>query len=124
MDFETLQKLALSLGLGLLVGFQREWAAPNVAGIRTFTLLTVFGTLCGLLTEFVGPWLVPVGLFVTAGLLAMGTFAQLDFKEHKKVDQTDSDVLPVDPPGLTTHVAACVMFLVGASLVLDRKSVV
>lgn len=117
MNWDTLQQLALSLGLGLLVGFQREWAAPHVAGIRTFTLLTLFGTLCGLLTESVGSWLVPVGLLVTAGLLAIGTFAQMDYEESQREDHPNADVLPTDPPGLTTHVAACVMFLVGVSLV-------
>ena len=35
MDWSVAEKLALALGLGLLVGFQREWTAPHVAGIRT-----------------------------------------------------------------------------------------
>jgi uncharacterized membrane protein YhiD involved in acid resistance len=35
--------LALSLGLGLLVGFQRKWAAKQLAGIRTFPLVALLG---------------------------------------------------------------------------------
>lgn len=116
MDLATIQQLALSLGLGLLVGFQREWARHTVAGIRTFALLTLFGTLCGLLTEFVGVWLVPAGLLATAGLLVAGTFAQLDVSTSRAKDDrpaADEEELP----GLTTHAAACLMFLVGASLI-------
>jgi uncharacterized membrane protein (DUF4010 family) len=43
-------KLATSLGLGLLVGFEREWANKDV-GVRTFALISLFGmssTLIGL----------------------------------------------------------------------------
>jgi uncharacterized membrane protein YhiD involved in acid resistance len=42
---ETLQTIALSLGL--LVGLQREHAESQVAGIRTFPLITLAGTLAG-----------------------------------------------------------------------------
>lgn len=127
MTMEIIRQLALSLGLGLLVGFQREWAAPHVAGVRTFTLLTLFGTLCGLLAEAVGFWLVPTGLVISAGLLIMGTFIQLKseadarWERHRNRDaETDEEAEQteeIEPPGLTTHVAACLMFLVGASLV-------
>ena len=103
MDWELVEKFALSLGLGLLVGFQREWTAPHVAGVRTFALLTLFGTLCGVLAKFVSVWMVPAGLFVTAGLLALGTFLKWDEEEESV--------------GLTTHVAACLMFLIGAALI-------
>ena len=41
--------LGLSLGLGLLVGLQREYASSKTAGIRTFALITLTGTVCGLL---------------------------------------------------------------------------
>lgn len=41
MDPEFLLQLAISLGLGLVVGLQREWVVSRVAGIRTFTLITL-----------------------------------------------------------------------------------
>ncbi len=104
MDWELVEKFALSLGLGLLVGFQREWTAPHVAGVRTFALLTLFGTLCGVLSKFVSVWTVPAGLFVTAGLLVLGTFIKWDEEDEETI-------------GLTTHVAACLMFLIGAALI-------
>lgn len=103
MDFELVQQLALSLGLGLLVGFQREWIDSHVAGIRTFTLLTLMGTVCGHLSQPVGPWIVPAGLIVVATLLGIAALIQHDWSEEGL--------------GLTTVFAACVMFLVGAGLV-------
>lgn len=111
MNLETIQQFALSLGLGMLVGFQREWTSPNVAGVRTVALLTLFGTLCGTLTESVGVWLVPVGLVISAGLLALGTYAHVETQALEEFQD------PEDPPGITTHVAACLMFLIGAGLV-------
>ena len=104
MDLELVQKFALSLGLGLLVGFQREWTAPHVAGVRTFALLTLFGTLCGVFAKSVSVWTVPAGLFVTAGLLVLGTIIKWDEEDEETI-------------GLTTHVAACLMFLIGAALI-------
>jgi uncharacterized membrane protein YhiD involved in acid resistance len=38
-------QLALSLGLGLLIGLQRESARSGFGGVRTFPLIAVFGTL-------------------------------------------------------------------------------
>lgn len=42
-------QLAVALGLGLLVGLQRERVDPVIAGIRTFSLITVLGALAALL---------------------------------------------------------------------------
>ena len=50
----TFQALGLSLLLGLLVGLQREVADSDFAGIRSFTLTALFGTLCGLLAQHFG----------------------------------------------------------------------
>jgi uncharacterized membrane protein YhiD involved in acid resistance len=49
MDYEMIKILATSLGLGLLVGLQREFTAHKVAGIRTFSLITLSGTVWGLI---------------------------------------------------------------------------
>lgn len=44
---EVATKLALSLGIGLLVGFEREWAHKDV-GVRTFAIVSMLGMLCAL----------------------------------------------------------------------------
>jgi hypothetical protein len=52
MDIPSLfQQLGIALGLGLPVGLQRESAASPLAGVRTFPLVTVLGTVCGLLSH-------------------------------------------------------------------------
>jgi uncharacterized membrane protein YhiD involved in acid resistance len=45
----TFSTIGIALGLGLLVGLQREQVATQLAGLRTFALITVLGTICGLL---------------------------------------------------------------------------
>ena len=55
---------ALSAGIGLLVGLERERKPSAKAGVRTFTLIALLGSLAGLLTESTGSaWAVaPDGL--------------------------------------------------------------
>ena len=46
MDSTVYVQFGISVGLGLLVGLQRQWGSPHVAGLRTFAMITVFGTIC------------------------------------------------------------------------------
>ncbi len=56
IDLETLQRLALAVAIGLLIGIERGWqlrtekAGRRVAGIRTYTLIGLCGGVCGLLS--------------------------------------------------------------------------
>ncbi len=45
-EADVLQRLAIALLLGLLVGIQREHAASRLAGLRTVPLFTLLGSLC------------------------------------------------------------------------------
>jgi hypothetical protein len=45
VDLIVLQQLAVSFGLGLLLGLQRERAESSIGGIRTFPLIAIFGTV-------------------------------------------------------------------------------
>ena len=76
MDWSIVQKLALALGMGLLVGFQREWTAPHVAGIRTFALITLFGAVMGLLFSALGGWMIAAGVVAVTLMLAWPTSAR------------------------------------------------
>lgn len=102
---DTFQKLGIALGLGLLVGLQRERTAKPLAGIRTFPLITVLGAVCALL----GGWAVAAGLLGVAAIVAAGHVA----------GQREGD----EPRGLTTHIAALLMYGVGAYLVLGTTAV-
>jgi len=102
---ETFEQLGIALVLGLLVGLQRERAQKPLAGIRTFPLITLFGAVCALL----GGWVVVAGLAGVAALLVAGLLLG-----PRNGDQR---------PGLTTDVAALLMFAVGAYLVLGERAV-
>lgn len=99
--------LAIALGLGLLVGLQRESRKIRAAGLRTFALVTLSGALSALLSRQTGGWVVGVGLLAIAGLAAIS---------HYATTTTDGD------SGMTTEVALLAMYLIGAGLVLgDRR---
>ena len=66
MISEVFQTLGIAPGLGLLVGLQRERSHSRWAGIRTFPLITLLGTICGLLSANLGGWII-----ATARLLDM-----------------------------------------------------
>jgi uncharacterized membrane protein (DUF4010 family) len=103
------QQLAVALGLGLLVGLQRERADPAIAGIRTFALITVLGSVAALLGRAFGGWVVALGLLAAAALVMSGNLVRL------KTGEAD--------PGQTTEFAALVMYGVGALLVIAPISV-
>lgn len=54
---EVATKLLLSIGIGLLVGFEREWSHKDL-GVRTFTIISLFGMLAALISP----------VFIVAGL--------------------------------------------------------
>ncbi len=106
---DVFEKVGLALLLGLLVGLQRERVQARLAGIRTFALITLLGAVCGLLSEELGGWLVGLGGLAVAALMAAGNLARRSTQE--------SD------PGITTEVAALLMFAVGAYLVVGHETV-
>ncbi len=104
MEQATLLTLAASLGLGLLVGLQREYTDHKIAGIRTTTLSTLFGTITGMVAK---QW--DSSLFIAAGALAVaGMMVAANFLK------TRNDAIDI---GQTTEVATLVMFGIGAYLV-------
>jgi uncharacterized membrane protein (DUF4010 family) len=103
------QQLGISLALGMLVGLQREKTATGMPGMRTFPLITVLGTVCAMLGNSYDGWL------VGAGLLAV--LVTLVFPSLAKLRRSEPD------PGITTDVAALLMYAVGALLVVAPMSV-
>lgn len=94
----TYVRLAVALGIGLMLGLERERSkAPGevaTAGIRTFALLSLLGGLAMVLESTA--LLVVAGLFVT-GVAVVG---------YVRSARTD--------PGLTTEVAMMMAYLLGA----------
>lgn len=99
---EVTKQLGIALGLGLLVGLQRERTASPLAGFRTFPLVTMLGTLAALLADKFGGWIVGAGFLAVAAIVVTGNLLEM------RVDKPD--------PGLTTEMALLMMFGVGAFL--------
>ena len=106
---ELFGQLGISLLLGLLVGLQRERAAPGMFGLRTFPLITVFGTVCAILSQSLGGWIVVGGLLALVTVLAIAMLLQSKLQEARS--------------GTTTDVAVLLMYLVGVLLVLGPMPV-
>jgi uncharacterized membrane protein (DUF4010 family) len=102
--------LLLSLGLGLLVGMQRQSANSKTAGIRTFPLITITGSICALLAKEFGGWILGAGFIGIAALLIVGNLYRM---------KTDDEV----GTGITTEVAVLLMYGIGAYLVFGEMIV-
>ena len=98
MDTPLFQSLAISLLLGGLVGLQRQHADSPLGGVRTFPLVTVFGSLCAILAEPFGGWMIAAGLLATVVVIALGSL-----QGRSQADR-----------GITSEAAMLVMFAVGA----------
>ena len=67
---DSLPKFLTSLTIGLLIGLERERNPSAKAGLRTFALVSLFGTLIALLADKSGsPWLLIAGLLAVAGMI-------------------------------------------------------
>src|SRR5688572_31672066 len=109
MENEKWQILFLSIGLGLLVGMQRQSANSKTAGIRTFPIITLTGTICGLLAKEFDGWILAAGLIAVASLLVIGNIHRM------KTDKEDI--------GITTEMAVLLMYGIGAFLVFGEMLV-
>lgn len=101
IGLEFIQAFLLSLGIGLLMGLERERNPTSRAGLRTFALVSLLGTVCALLavrTE--SPWLIAAGL-ITVGAMMISAY-------HRQPDAND--------PGTTSVVALLLVFCYGAMI--------
>jgi uncharacterized membrane protein (DUF4010 family) len=104
---ELFQRLGTALGLGIIVGLQRERSGSPLAGIRTFPLVALFGCLSAFLALEFGGWIIAAGILAIAALITIG-YLEL------KTDESAAPQNATDKPGLTTEVAMLVMFALGA----------
>lgn len=102
-------RLAVALGLGLLVGLQRERVDSVIAGIRTFALISLFGAVCAQLAKTYGGWILVVGFLATALLITAGNLVRMQSREAE--------------PGQTTEFAALMVFGLGAWVVTGSMAV-
>ena len=102
MDLYTAWHFGVAIGLGMLIGFEREHTRGDLqtfAGVRTFTLVALLGASATLASDLAGlPWL--IGL-VFAGLAALVVCAYF-------ITAKGGDI------GGTTEVSVLITFLIGA----------
>jgi uncharacterized membrane protein (DUF4010 family) len=102
----TLYPFLTSLAIGLLIGLERERSPAAHAGLRTFSLVALAGTLGALLSEKTGaPWMLGAGLLIMGGMMVASYF---------KVTESDD-------PGTTTVAAVVVCYALGAMVWFDME---
>jgi uncharacterized membrane protein (DUF4010 family) len=93
---------ALSAGIGLLVGLERERKPSAKAGVRTFALIALLGSLAALLTDATGSaWALGAGAVCVTGALVAA------YLQDRDTTRDDS--------GTTTVMAAVAVFFLGAA---------
>lgn len=99
---EALPQFLTSLAIGLLIGLERERNPSAKAGLRTFALVAVFGTLAALLSDRLNtPWMLVAGLVAVAGMIVAAYI-------NSPTEEND--------PGTTTVIALLLCYGLGAMI--------
>ena len=109
MNHPLVVQLALALGLGFLVGLERQRRGDPIAGVRTFPLIVVLGLLATVVSGAPDTALVAAGLLAVAALVVTANLIQRG---------GDS---PPDP-GITTEVATVVSYLLGVTIAAGQAT--
>lgn len=100
-DIAQLEAFAIAIGIGLLIGLERERVASARAGLRTFGLVALLGALSALIGQELDS-VVPFAL----GLFLVGAMIVAAYLRHPD---------PVDP-GTTSVAALLVCYSLGAAV--------
>ncbi len=96
------EAFATALGIGLLVGMERERRPDSAAGLRTFALVAMLGCLFALLSEKTGgPWVLIAGLVVIAGAMVASNFSAQHEEQYR---------------GFTSEAAIIIIYGLGAAV--------
>src|ERR1051325_4485306 len=116
---QSFEVLAMSLGLGGLVGLQRQQAESRIAGIRTFPLITLLGTISGLVATYsttLGVALMVVSMVGVIAASGLGNYIRAKPWQHPS-PLVIGDKKEKLGAGITTEMAILVMYAVGVYLV-------
>jgi len=103
LDFNIIWNLFAALGIGLLIGIERGWSGrledegDRVAGIRTFSLVGLFGGVWTEVSRFVNEWILAVAFLALAALVITSYVIKAKVEEEKDL-------------GITTEVALLLTF--------------
>ena len=103
---EALPQFFTSLAIGLLIGLERERNPSAKAGLRTFALVALFGTLTAMLSSKTGSaWLLVAGLCIVGVMIIAAYF-------NSPSEEQD--------PGTTTVAALLLCYALGALVWYDH----
>jgi uncharacterized membrane protein (DUF4010 family) len=106
--YNNFQIYLLAILLGALMGLERERRKERVAGLRTFILVVLFGSICGQISQSGGGgWILLAGVITVAVQSAMMNVLRI----HKSLET-----------GLTTAVALLVAFAIGILVAFGQKA--
>lgn len=108
VDLAQIEAFLIALGIGLLIGLERERVASARAGVRTFGLVGLFGALAGMLGEHLGS-IAPVAV----GMAIIGAMIIAAYLRHP--DSID--------PGTTSVAALLVCYCLGVAVWLGHAMV-
>jgi uncharacterized membrane protein (DUF4010 family) len=102
-------RFIIALGLGFLLGLEREASGiyrkrPVTAGVRTYSLISLYGFGCAWLSQIGVSFALPIGL------LSIAAFASLEYLARVKEGHL----------GWTSDVAALLTFIIGALALLTQ----
>ena len=100
MDDPLALRFAVALGLGILIGLERERAKGEEggAGVRTFALIALAGAIAGYLDRNLGLGWFALAIFVAVGALLISLYVLTSLRGDT---------------GITTEVSALLAFLLG-----------
>jgi len=101
MDIPDLAlRFAVALGLGMLIGLERERSKSEEggAGVRTFALIALTGAIAGYLGETLGLDWLALSIFFAVAALIIGQYVVTSLRGD---------------PGITTEISALLAFLLG-----------
>ncbi len=100
---QPVEAFVTALGIGLLIGMERERRPDAAAGLRTFSLVAMLGCLFALLGDKTGggPWMLAVGLLVIASAMIASNFSSQQEEQYR---------------GFTSEAAIVVTYGLGAAV--------
>ena len=105
---EVLPQFLASLAIGLLIGLERERRPSSKAGLRTFALVALMGTLTAMLSSKTGsPWLLVSG-FCIVGVMIIAAYLTSPTEEND--------------PGTTTVAALLLCYALGALIWYEQTT--
>ncbi len=120
LDFNVFYRLAAAIGIGLIIGLQREHTYSDQsdrhpAGVRSFTLVGLAGAMTAMLSEQMGAVAPFVTGFIIIGMLLVASHISFAIA-HKPQEGRPA----VGSDGVTTSVAVLVVYLLGTLSMYGR----